>query len=100
MNIIKRLPLPLARHVYSYDDTYKKKFKAVISIFKFLNHEAYYFEFTKYPKIYSKAYWGNFRLAKKYMYLKNRHNTSFLSVLLVVLPCKLCIVFNEYFIYK
>ena len=24
MNIIKRLPLHLAQHVYSYDDTYKK----------------------------------------------------------------------------
>ena len=64
MNIIKRLPLPLARHVYSYDDTYKRLFQAVICSFKNLNYEAYYFELTKYPKIYSKSYWGNFLLSK------------------------------------
>ena len=76
MNIIKRLPLPLARHIYSYDDTYKRKFQAVICSFKNLNYEPYYFELTKYPKIYSKSYWGNFLLSKIHMYLKNRFNTK------------------------
>ena len=60
MNIIKRLPSPLAQYVYSYDDTYKKKLKTIVYIFKYLNHKAYYYEFTKYPTIYREAYWGNF----------------------------------------
>ena len=64
MNIIKRLPLHLAQHVYSYDDTYKKKLKSIINIFKYINFKTYYYEFTDYPDIYS--------LRRREKYLKTK----------------------------
>ena len=75
MNIIKRLPLHLAQHVYSYDDTYKKKLKSIINIFKYINLKTYYYEFTDYPDIYCNTYWGNFSLRRREKYLKTKFKT-------------------------
>ena len=72
INIIKRLPLPLARHVYSYDDTYKQKFESTFYVLNNLNIDAYYYEFTRHPVLCRELFWGNFSPQRIRMLLENR----------------------------
>ena len=60
MNIIKRLPTNLVLLVFSYDDTYRKKYSVAIVYFRTLQYKKRYYEFTEYPQIFCKSYWGMF----------------------------------------
>ena len=67
MNIIKRLPSHLARHVYSYDDTYRKIYAAVKNSINRLKYRGrtYFYDYTLYPEIFAHTYWGRFCDLKK-----------------------------------